>query len=157
MYDTQEPGYFAWFMKLPEEERKKIQQQRQKEFDQEMERKQQEREARIKERERQAAIQQRRYALLHDNARQFLKEGFLIQDPDGFVTSQELYRVYREWCIRQKLPLKPPREFWLHVKEEAPHYAMHHSSSLRSADGKRCRGFQGVRLKQEEDRESGNG
>lgn len=92
----------------------------------------------------------KRQARRYDNARLFLEEGILVYDPDGTISSQELYRLYRLWCIREELPLKPPREFWLHIKEAGPRHGLCYSSSLKDREGKRCRGFRGARAPREE-------
>lgn len=82
---------------------------------------------------------------LYDNPLLFLQtEGLYQYDPDGCISSQAMYQIYREWCIREKLPISTPRTFWLRMKEYAPQYALTYCT-FTGTDGKRCRGFRGIR------------
>ena len=65
--------------------------------------------------------------------------------PSGRITSQELYEHYRNWCQQEQLPCHPPRAFFLYVKKHAPHYCLVYSGNIPDRDGKRCRGFYGIR------------
>lgn len=89
---------------------------------------------------------QRQSLLFHDNPRAFLEtEGLYRYDPDGCISSQELYEIYRAWCIRNRLPLCTPREFWLDIKHLAPQYQLRYSGQVPDSRGKRVRGFRGIR------------
>ena len=89
---------------------------------------------------------QRQSLLFHDNPRAFLEtEGLYRYDPDGCISSQELYEIYRAWCIRNRLPLCTPREFWLDIKHLAPHYQLRYIGQVPDSREKRVRGFRGIR------------
>lgn len=142
MYERNDPKFLSQFLKLSEEEKENLRHQ----WAEEEARQRELQRLREEERSRAEAARQRRLALIYDNARQFLKEGLLVSDPDGTISSQELYRVYREWCIREGLPIKPPREFWLNIKSAGPAHGISPSGSLKTPEGKRCRGFRGIRV-----------
>lgn len=72
-------------------------------------------------------------------------EGLYRYDPDGAITSQQLYTLYKDWCLREKLPLFTPRKFWQHVKEIAPRYQLRYCGQIRDSRGKYVRGFRGIR------------
>ena len=109
------------------------------------ERRKQEEAYRIKQEEFRQQMQ-RQSLLFHDNPRAFLEtEGLYRYDPDGCISSQELYEIYRAWCIRNRLPLCTPREFWLDIKHLAPHYQLRYSGQVPDSRGKRVRGFRGIR------------
>lgn len=117
-----------------------------------IERQEAEEQARIQEMQRRReeyerkAEQHRIYNMrMHHNPLLFLQtEGLYQYDPDGYISSQELYQIYRDWCIQEKLPISTPRSFWLRIKEYAPEYAMTYCT-ITGKDGKRCRGFRGIR------------
>ena len=116
---------------------------RRREKEQEWERQQQER-MRLQEEEdrKQRLLQQR----LYKNHILFMEtEGLYVFDPNGSISSRELYELYKTWCIREELPIKPPREFWLYLKEAAPRYRLTYSGNIIDSRGKRCRGFRGIR------------
>ena len=100
---------------------------------------------RQKERERQERIY-RYIQRCEDSVRFFLEEtpGFAY-DPAGKLSSQELYALYQAWCQQEKLPVKPRREVFLYVKKHASRYQLIHSTHIPVADGKRVRGFLGIR------------
>jgi len=81
-----------------------------------------------------------------DSIRFFLEEtpGF-VYDPAGKLSSQELYALYEAWCQQEKLLVKPRREVFLYVKKHAARYQLTHSTHIPVADGKRVRGFLGLR------------
>lgn len=80
----------------------------------------------------------------YDNPRLFLDTpGLYCYDPDGSISSQDLYQIYRKWCLEQRIPLATPREFWLKIRKYAPEYALSYCI-LTGISGKRCRGFRGI-------------
>lgn len=86
------------------------------------------------------------YMRLYHNHSLFLQtEGLYVLDPKGSISSQELYTIYQNWCIREKMPAKPPREFWLYIKQNAPEHGLTYSGNIIDSTGKRCRGFRGIR------------
>ena len=72
------------------------------------------------------------------------KPGF-VYDPDGSITSRELYDAFKAWCRKEELPVKPAREFWLYARKHAFAYQMVYSQNVYNAAGKRVRGFRGLR------------
>ena len=81
----------------PEEKAEYLRRQKEKEEEEELLR-QQQMEARRKQREAEQLIYQRYFC----NPVLFLEtEGLFRYDPDGSITSQDLYRIYRNWCIRE--------------------------------------------------------
>lgn len=104
------------------------------------------------------AVQQQReqWELQHkDNPRLFLNtKGLYAYDPFGSISSQELYAIYQDWCLREKLPLFSPREFWSRVKELAPSYCLRYSGQVLDSQGKRVRGFRGIRALLPEEEEN---
>ena len=78
------------------------------------------------------------------------KPGF-VYDPDASVTSQELYDAFRAWCRKEELPVKPAREFWMYARQHAFAYQLVYSQNVYNAEGKRVRGFLGLRKTDEAD------
>ena len=103
--------------------------------------------------EQKAKERHHRYMLLEDNITLFFQtEGLYVYDPEGRITSGELYAIYKQWCFAQKIPLHPPREFWLHARNHAAQYQLVYSTYIPGPTGKRCRGFYGIRPLQEEEK-----
>ena len=69
-----------------------------------------------------------------------------VYDPAGGISSGELYSCYRQWCLREEIPSHPPRAFYLHVKKNAAKYRLVYSGSILNSEGRRGRGFRGIRL-----------
>ena len=104
---------------------------------------------RIKQKEEEVAHRNAMYRLykkrILDNPRLFLDtKGLYSYDPDGCISSRHLYEIYRSWCIQENIPISTPRTFWLRMKEYAPEYAMTYCT-ITGQDGKRYRGFRGIR------------
>ena len=107
----------------------------------------------IEQEERLAQERYYRYMLLEENITLFFRtEGLYVYDPNGRITSGELYNIYKQWCLAQKIPLHPPREFWLHAKNQAAQYRLVYSTYIPDQNGKRCRGFYGIRALTEEEK-----
>ena len=133
---------FKLYSQMTPEEKEEVKRRRQEE-EMERERQQQERIQKMEEAARQRQLIRQR---LYENDALFLKtEGLYVYDPQGSISSRELYDIYQNWCIREELPIKPPREFWLHIKEAAPRYRLTYSGNILDRNGKRCRGFRGIR------------
>ena len=95
------------------------------------------------EQDRLQALYRLRY---NDNPSLFLQtEGLFCRDLEGSITSQELYAIYKDWCILEELPLSSPREFWQRIKGIAPYYQLSYSGQVLDSRGKRVRGFRGIR------------
>ena len=135
MYDL-----LTWRRMSPEEREKAIQQ--------EEEERRQEEEQRERIRQQELEQWQRQYEarrLLYDNPKVFLEtDGLYCYDPDGSISSQELYQIYRSWCIAKHIPIESPRTFWVRMREYGPTHALTYSMVIGS-NGKRCRGFRGIR------------
>ena len=88
----------------------------------------------------------RQWIRCEQSVRFFLEEmpGF-VYDPTGKLTSRELYALYEAWCIREHLPVKPQREVLLYAKKHAGKYHLIHSTHIPDGNGKRVRGFCGIR------------
>lgn len=100
--------------------------------------------------QREAEERHHRYMLLHENIPLFFRtEGLYAYDPEGRITSQALYEIYKQWCLELKIPLQPPRAFWLHAKNNAPSYQLVYSVHIPDGTGKRSRGFYGIRALKE--------
>lgn len=76
---------------------------------------------------------------------------FLADAPDlvfgeGEVSGEELYNYYLTWCKRNRAIAVPRNDFaeWLHVNYEK--YEFRPSENVRNREGKRVRGFRGLRL-----------
>lgn len=103
--------------------------------------------------EAEAKVRRQRYMRMECNIALFLEtEGLYVYDPDGRITSQELYAIYRNWCLEEEIPLHPAREFWLFVKEHASQYRLVYSLHIPNGNGKRVRGFYGIRPLNHQDR-----
>ena len=95
---------------------------------------------------RKSLSKHRQYMLLEKNIVLFFQtKGLYTYDPEGKITSEELYHIYKQWCLDQEIPLHPPREFWLHAKNHASQYRIVYSTYIPDGNGKRCRGFWGIR------------
>ena len=135
----QRPKFYS---EMTPEEQAEARQRRQEE-EEERERQWQEQMKQRQEAARQRYLIQQR---LYENHTLFMQtEGLYVFDPDGSISSQELYDIYKSWCIREELPIKPAREFWLYLKEAAPRYRLTYSGNILNSQGKRCRGFRGIR------------
>lgn len=133
---------FKPFSQMTPEEQEEARRRR-KEEDRERERQRQEQVRLLEEKNRRRWLLHQR---LYENHRLFMEtEGLYVLDPNGSISSQELYDIYRTWCIREELPIKPAREFWLYLKETAPEYRLTYSGNITNSSGKRCRGFRGIR------------
>ena len=123
----------------------------------EEEKRQQEHQARweayVKAEEEKARKRRRAYQLQYENIPLFfLEEGLYVWDPEGKITSVELYAIYKQWCLEQEIPLHPPREFWLYAKNNSAKYRLVYSTYIPDQNGKRCRGFYGIRSLEKEEK-----
>jgi hypothetical protein len=128
------------FRMTPEEKAEFLRREEQEEEERERQYQQKRRE-----RDEQMRLWQLQQMRIYENHKLFLEtEGLFVFDPNGSISSRELYGIYRNWCIREKLPIKPPREFWLYVKEKAPQHQLTYSGNIIDSKGSRCRGFRGI-------------
>jgi len=83
---------------------------------------------------------------MNRNMELFLKTpGLYAYDPEGRISSQELYAIYRRWCLKEELPLQTSRSFFLYVKKHASQYRLVYAGHIPDSTGKRVRGFYGIR------------
>lgn len=96
--------------------------------------------------------QQRRMYLYDHTMEVFLKEkqGFCF-DRSGTIASQELYDIYDRWCAKQKVFPETPRIFLGWLKRNGAELCIRPCQNLLTPDGRRVRGFRGIRAAQEED------
>lgn len=139
----QNPKYF-W--EMTPQERAEALLSRQQEEDERQKEWERRRQAYLQEQAERERILHQEEMRFHKNHKLFLEtEGLYLYDPDGCISSQELYEIYKNWCIQEELPIKPPREFWLYLKENAPAYRLTYSGNIIDSKGKRSRGFRGIR------------
>jgi len=99
-----------------------------------------------KQQQERRAREKERIRLIEYSDLLFLKsEGLIAYDPEGAISSTEFYGLYKSWCFAQKIPPKPARAFFLHIKKAAPSYNLSYSGNIRDSRGNRCRGFRGIR------------
>ena len=95
------------------------------------------------EQQRLKELQRRR---IEDNIRLFLETpGLYAYDPMGKISSTQLYEIYSNWCLQEEIPIQPLRAFCLYVKKHASHYRLVYAGHIPDGNGKRVRGFQGIR------------
>lgn len=105
------------------------------------------RQAQDKLRKEEQRIRQENRMRMYRNPELFLNTpGLYVYDPNGEITFRELYHLYKDWCLKEGLPLQPARAFWLYIKKHAPQCRLVYSGNIQTEDGKRARGFYGIRL-----------
>ena len=95
----------------------------------------------------------RRREYLHAHSmEEFMKEkpGFCF-DPKGTIPSMVLYGLYETWCTDQNILPEAPRVLLGWLKEDGYTFSIRPCQNLITGDGRRVRGFRGIRLKTEED------
>ena len=82
-----------------------------------------------------------------NNILEFLNsEGYFLRDPQGTITSRQLYRLYQDWCQDNALVPLRDRAFWNTLRQQASLYGLEYLRSIPIGDGKYARGFRGMRL-----------
>lgn len=76
----------------------------------------------------------------------FSSEGYLTFDPEGQVTSRQLYEVYKDWCQDNTLSPLASSSFLSQVPQEINGHVLTPSKSIPAGNGKYVRGFRGLRL-----------
>lgn len=81
----------------------------------------------------------------------FLKDDSVIQfNPDGEVSSKELYETYTEWCERNALDAFKQKSFVSYLKDNSKKLKIKYSENIGQSNGKpRCRGFKGIEILKE--------
>lgn len=72
-------------------------------------------------------------------------EGYFRYDPTGGVSSRKLYSLYQEWCEDNSLVPLSTRSFWSYLCQHAGEYQLRHTNTIPIGNGKRARGFYGLR------------
>ena len=82
-----------------------------------------------------------------NNILSFLKsEGYFRFDPEGTVTSRGLYAVYKDWCEDNMYTPLSQNSFWNFLRQNAVDYNLTYTNTIPGGNGRRVRGFQGIRL-----------
>ena len=69
----------------------------------------------------------------------------LCRDPEGKITSRELYAIYSLWCKGEDVLPKSSRSLLLYLKEHALELHLLPINGITNGSGKRVRGFRGIR------------
>lgn len=81
-----------------------------------------------------------------NNTMDFLKsEGYIRRDPDGQISTRQLYGLYRDWCDDNVLPPLAPKTFSACVIQYAPGFGLSYSNKIPGGNGRMVRGFRGLR------------
>ena len=81
-----------------------------------------------------------------NNVLSFLNsQGYIRFDPEGTLTSRRLYSLYTDWCEDNMLPPLSARSFVVSLNQSAQDYGLHYSNGISAGNGRRVRGFSGIR------------
>ena len=81
-----------------------------------------------------------------NNAVEFMaSEGYIELKADEEISSRQLYSVYEQWCTDNAMKPLSQRSFWLFLSENQDTYNLEATNNIRLPDGKRVRGFWGIR------------
>lgn len=132
-------------------ERNRQREEESRRWEEERQRLMAEREAQIQwQKEHKEELRRRQYLYTH-SMEVFLKEKEgICFDRSGTITSQELYDIYDRWCTKQDIFPEAPRIFWGWLKESGAEYCIRPCQNLPTPDGRRVRGFRGIRPAPEE-------
>ena len=84
-----------------------------------------------------------------NNVVEFMRsEGYIMLKADDEVSSRQLYAVYEMWCEDNALKPLSSRSFSLFLMENQDTYNLESTNNVHLPDGKRVRGFMGIRLLQ---------
>lgn len=70
-------------------------------------------------------------------------------DPEGSISSQALYELYRSWCRERKILEYTARSFSLFLKKNRTKYNLVYSMNIPTPKGGHLRGYRGIRAKEE--------
>lgn len=114
------------------------------------EREQRKRRELYEERKRQAEEYRRMMRLREHSMEEFLEqEDKTAFDPEGSISSQSLYALYKSWCRELKILEHTPRSFSLFLKKNAVKYNLVYSMNIPGPKGGHLRGYRGIRAKEE--------
>ena len=81
-----------------------------------------------------------------NNAVEFMaSEGYIELKADEEISSRQLYSIYEQWCTDNAMKPLSQRSFWLFLSENQDTYNLEATNNIRLPDGKRVRGFRGIR------------
>ena len=81
-----------------------------------------------------------------NNAVAFMaSEGYIELKADEEISSKQLYSIYEQWCSDNALKPLSQRSFCLFLSENQLTYNLEATNNIRLPDGKRVRGFWGIR------------
>ena len=72
-------------------------------------------------------------------------DGYFRYDEEGTVSSRKLYGLYLEWCDDNAVTPLSGRSFWSYLCQHAGDYQLQYSNAIPIGNGKRVRGFHGIR------------
>lgn len=72
-------------------------------------------------------------------------QGYIRQDPEGSITSRQLYEIYKDWCSDNMLTPLSAKSFSATLIAEAGRYGIRYSHSIPGGNGRLVRGFRGIR------------
>ncbi len=82
-----------------------------------------------------------------NNITQFLtSQGYIVMDRQGTATSKELYSAYLDWCNDNMCQSLSMCKFSTLMKMDAQFYSLQYDNNIVTSNGKRVRGFRGIRL-----------
>lgn len=81
------------------------------------------------------------------NIPEFLKsEGYIHLCPEGKTPSKALYESYREWCEDNCTMALSSKSFLSWLRQNQHSWGLHYDGSIPIGNGKRARGFTGIRI-----------
>ena len=72
-------------------------------------------------------------------------EGYIELKADEEISSRQLYSIYEQWCADNAMKPLSQRSFWLFLSENQDTYNLEATNNIHLPDGKRVRGFWGIR------------
>lgn len=82
-----------------------------------------------------------------NNVLQFLcSRGYVVRECQASASSRQLYNAYLEWCTDNMSQSVSMQKFSILLKEEARYYGLRYDNNIPTHQGKRVRGFWGIRL-----------
>ena len=73
-------------------------------------------------------------------------EGYITFDAEGSATAADLYRAYALWCRENAERTISLRSFSMYLKQHSIQYGLLASNNIQNRDGRKVRGFQGIRV-----------
>lgn len=72
-------------------------------------------------------------------------EGYFRYDPEGYISSRQFYTLYRDWCEDNALTAYSANTFWSFMSRTAPDCGITYSNNVPIGNGRKARGFKGLR------------